>query len=262
MHPLAAQVVDLFSPELQRVASELQQKHPGLQFNVWQGQVGSATEYQGYALGVECIFPTTSENATSNVALCIDLCHLTTSPRIMADVAWGYPSGQSEAALRENCHSSTDWPEATPEAVQELKTAFPKLAQTFQSSVERGTPPPRNKEPLFEGATWRPFENGRSVGSQGSEHGVIVLDEEHPADARITLERDGETAPLAITCGLAGWFVHTVFISTETEAESVFQSMKAALDNIIGLVPPADGFTRAEVKAVEEAIRRFVERFQ
>ena len=26
----------------------------------------------------------------------------------------------------------------------------------------------------------------------------------HPADSRITLERDGETAPFAITCGLAG----------------------------------------------------------
>ncbi len=139
MHPLVAQIVDLFFPELQRVASELQQKHPGLQFNVWQGRVGSATEYQGYALGVECIFPTTSENATNNVALCIDMCHLTTAPRIMADVAWGYPSGQSEAALRENSHSSNDWPEVTPEVVEELKKAFPKLAQTFQSSVARAT---------------------------------------------------------------------------------------------------------------------------
>ena len=30
------------------------------------------------------------------------------------------------------------------------------------------------------------------------------------ANARITLERDGETAPFAITCGLAGWFVRAI----------------------------------------------------
>ena len=66
---------------------------------------------------------------------------------------------------------------------------------------------------------WQPFEHGTSVGSRGWEHGVIILDEWHPADVCITLERDAETAPFAITCGLAGWFAHTVFFSTDDAAK-------------------------------------------
>ena len=72
----------------------------------------------------------------------------------------------------------------------------------------------------------------------------LFADEWHPADARITLERNGETAPFTITCGLAGWFVHTVFFSTEDEAQTTFKSMMADLDKIIALVPLRDSERR------------------
>jgi len=50
-----------------------------------------------------------------------------------------------------------------------------------------------------------PFENGRSVGTTASEGGQILLDEEHDAGARMTLER-GEQIPFSITCGItARW---------------------------------------------------------
>jgi len=60
MHPLIAQTEELFLPELQRLASEMRQLHPTLRFNVWHDPVGSLTDYQGYALGVECVFPKSS----------------------------------------------------------------------------------------------------------------------------------------------------------------------------------------------------------
>jgi hypothetical protein len=34
---------------------------------------------------------------------------------------------------------------------------------------------------------WHPFDSGQSLGSRGSEEGVIVLDEEHEEGARVTL---------------------------------------------------------------------------
>ena len=54
---------------------------------------------------------------------------------------------------------------------------------------------------------WHAFEDGATIGQQGSESGEIARDEEHPLGARITLERDTPIAPFAITWVFtAGWF--------------------------------------------------------
>lgn len=58
----------------------------------------------------------------------------------MADVVWGHPSGEVEATFPENRHSINEWPEATPEAVEELHKAFPRLIQAFQTAVQRAVP--------------------------------------------------------------------------------------------------------------------------
>jgi hypothetical protein len=58
-----------------------------------------------------------------------------------ADVVWGHPSGHSEAAFRENWQTSSDWPEATPEVVEELRENFARLVRAFESAIERGAPP-------------------------------------------------------------------------------------------------------------------------
>jgi hypothetical protein len=102
--------------------------------------VGSLTDYQGYAVGVECAFSKVALNV-SDVALSVDLCHLTSTPKLMADVTWGHPSGHSEVAFRESCRLSNEWPEATEEVVEELREQFPRLVRAFQSPVERGAPP-------------------------------------------------------------------------------------------------------------------------
>jgi hypothetical protein len=130
----------LFLPELERLASEMRERHPNLQFNVWNDAVGTLTDYQGYGFCVECILPNAAQNAPNNVAICVDLCHLTSTPRLMADVVWGHPSGYSEAAFKDNCRFSNDWPEATEEIVEELRKEFPKLVRAFQSALERGGP--------------------------------------------------------------------------------------------------------------------------
>lgn len=53
---------------------------------------------------------------------------------------------------------------------------------------------------------WEPFEQGTTIGTTGSEEGEIIRDEEWKGAARITIERGGEIAPFAITCGMYdGW---------------------------------------------------------
>ncbi|AVA20880.1 MULTISPECIES: hypothetical protein [unclassified Rhizobium] len=103
------------------------------------------------------------------------------------------------------------------------------------------------------------FDGGSTVGRQGSEGGVIVLDEEHSAGARITLERC-DRVPFAITCGLYGNMVHTVFIGSEQEGLDTFHVIKTNLEELIAIWPendaPADQVSRFYV-----AISDFVQRF-
>jgi hypothetical protein len=80
---------------------------------------------------------------------------------------------------------------------------------------------------------WHAFGQGQSLGTQGSEGGVIVWDEEHERGARITLERGGQTAPWSITCGIYGCFLHTAFAASEVEARDKYSAMKRDLVAIL-----------------------------
>jgi len=81
--------------------------------------------------------------------------------------------------------------------------------------------------------SWLPIIGGETIGTRGSEEGVIVLDEEHPSGARVTLERGGCTAPWSVTCGVYGAFMHTAFASCEADGRAKYSDMKAALEEIM-----------------------------
>ena len=83
------------------------------------------------------------------------------------------------------------------------------------------------------GSSWRPFEDGATLGLPGSEEGIVARDEEHFLGARITLERATTVAPFAITCGIYGWMMHTCFLGSEPEAESQYDLMKNSLSALL-----------------------------
>lgn len=76
---------------------------------------------------------------------------------------------------------------------------------------------------------WNQAENGVTIGSVGSENGEIVEDLEHMQGARLTLEKDGTTAPYAITSGVYGRFFHTTYLSTMKESISEISAMKSEI---------------------------------
>jgi hypothetical protein len=76
---------------------------------------------------------------------------------------------------------------------------------------------------------WHPFKGGETIGQEGSESGIIIADEEYNNSCRITIEKDGCTAPYSITCGIYGLMCHTVFSDDEFEVQSKFKSMKQEL---------------------------------
>ncbi|MDZ7896667.1 MAG: hypothetical protein U5N85_01370 [Arcicella sp.] len=56
---------------------------------------------------------------------------------------------------------------------------------------------------------WKVFENGNTLGNQGSEEGIIISDFENVNGARITIEKDCRNIPFAITFGIYGVMAHT-----------------------------------------------------
>jgi hypothetical protein len=108
---------------------------------------------------------------------------------------------------------------------------------------------------------WYAFDGGRTIGTPGSERGVILADDEHDDGARISLERGG-TAPFAITCGIYGWMLHTRWFDDEAQARRDFDAMKQALGAIARAIPmKSDPDVDARTDATLTAIAEFVERF-
>jgi len=106
---------------------------------------------------------------------------------------------------------------------------------------------------------WRPYDDGKTIGTRGSERGVIILDEKYDG-ARITLERDGSASPFAITCGVSGMMVHTRFFGDEPTARADYNAMKGGLVEIYALVP-LDNDPTPDFDPSIAAIHRFIERF-
>lgn len=107
--------------------------------------------------------------------------------------------------------------------------------------------------------SWTQCENGSTLGSTGSEGGVILRDEEHEIGARITLEETSDP-PFAITCGIHGVMVHTAFVVTEIEAADAYDAMKAEMETLIALWPEADAEPEVK-KGFYEAISAFVAKY-
>lgn len=116
-------------------------------------------------------------------------------------------------------------------------------------------------ENIVEPTSWHGFDEGKSIGTLGSEGGVTFRDEEHDAGARITLERDTRIAPFAITCGLYGWFFHTCFFPAEAVAEEAFAAMKIEMQKIIDLLSGVADEREGAESRVYDAISGFVDRF-
>ena len=73
---------------------------------------------------------------------------------------------------------------------------------------------------------WIPYKDGSSIGGVGSENGTILYDEEIDGGCRITMEKCPKY--YAITCGVYGSMVHTVFRGSD-DAKDTYEAMKNEL---------------------------------
>lgn len=75
---------------------------------------------------------------------------------------------------------------------------------------------------------WTPL--AFALSDTGSENGIILKDEEYKGACRVTLEKCSRY--YAITCGVYGGMVHTVFCSKET-FEDIYLAIKKDLATFI-----------------------------
>lgn len=89
-------------------------------------------------------------------------------------------------------------------------------------------------------ASWQPYAAGSTLGMQGSQGGTITWDEQYADQVRLTLEQDESRSFYAITCGIAGWLVHTRFFGSAAEAYAAFEEMRPALVELWSQLPPGE----------------------
>lgn len=70
------------------------------------------------------------------------------------------------------------------------------------------------------------------IGTVGSESGTIILDLEYSDGARITLEKETSIAPFAITVGVYGLLMHTIYCSDESEATQKITVLKGLIEKV------------------------------
>ncbi len=140
MVDLVRQLENLLLGQFRVYTDQLSSKFPKIQAQLYSHSIGAINKNDAYDIGIECLLTDASPDQPDNIALTVSLYHLTTEPRINADVVWGHPSGYGEAAFFEDWLKPDHWPAATEETLQKLCDDLPRLYNVLEQSVERGHP--------------------------------------------------------------------------------------------------------------------------
>lgn len=92
--------------------------------------------------------------------------------------------------------------------------------------------------------------NRKNIGKRGSEEGIIISDLEHSDGARITIEKDGLTAPFSVTLGVYGEFMHTDFFSTQSQAESYQTKVMREIEKLLVILSDENPDRGAEYETI------------
>jgi hypothetical protein len=102
---------------------------------------------------------------------------------------------------------------------------------------------------------WLAFDDGRSIGRESAEGGVILRDEVHASGARVTLKRG--SSHISVSCNVYGWIDHTRFFTTITEAQREYTLMKSSVGNMVENILSAGKSDLKMWEAIAEFVRRF-----
>jgi hypothetical protein len=125
------QLEDSVLPELHRFAVRLRADYPTISVEVYSIPVGSKTAWQGHNVGIECLFPGITSEESDLIALAVSVYHLTTTPRMSADITWGHPSGR---IVDEFSHTPIPFSDKGLARMQEV---LPRLLRNFELAIQQ-----------------------------------------------------------------------------------------------------------------------------
>jgi hypothetical protein len=132
---VVAELERRFLPRLAEAARHIERDFPAVRARPWSAPVGSATEYQGHAVGLECYLPDAPADMPDSLGLEVGVRHLTTAPELAeACVAWDHPSGACEIDLLE---SPVPY---SAEALAAVEGRLGELVEAVRRAVARGKP--------------------------------------------------------------------------------------------------------------------------
>jgi hypothetical protein len=134
MHPVVEELERMLMAPFRELEERLSNQFPNVVAKVYSGNVGSLTEYQGYDFVIDCLLTDAPDDQPDNVALSVNLRHLTTNPLIDADVCWGHPSGHIEVEFRPELLEVSD------EVLSDLYADLPRLYEGLIEAVKRRKP--------------------------------------------------------------------------------------------------------------------------
>jgi hypothetical protein len=134
MNPIVENLERELLTPFRELAENLSARFPNMKMSVYSQDVGSLTEYQGHQILIDCLLTDAPDDQPDNVALSVSLRHLTTNPKIDADVCWGHPSGHIEAEF------SPEPLEVSDKVLNDLYAALPDLYESLSEAINRGRP--------------------------------------------------------------------------------------------------------------------------
>ena len=146
-HPLVEKLEKRLLPEFEEIAERIRQEIPNIGVTVYSLPCGSLTTWQGHDFHIDCllmdivVMTDNPDDLPDNIALTVGLGHLTTVPKMFADVVWGYPSGSSEANFRDDGEIfPNEGMIVTDELLEDLYADLPRLYEALFEALRRRKP--------------------------------------------------------------------------------------------------------------------------
>ena len=140
MHPLIAQIEEKLLPEFRKITERITQTIPNVSVRIESHSVGF-DEYLGHSLNISCLFTKDYPTEVDDVALCVNISHLVSTPKIDAYVCWGYPSAYLEAEFPvHNKGSLNNSLTVTDEVLEDLYKKLPRLYSALFKALRRRKP--------------------------------------------------------------------------------------------------------------------------
>ncbi len=140
MNPLVAKLEGKLLPEFKKIADEINQTIPNVLAKAEFHSVGSE-EHLGHLIAISCLLTKNYFTEMDDVALCVNVSYLASTPKIDAYVCWGHPSGYIEAAFPDYVKGSLNNSLiVSDEVLEDLYKNLPRLYEALFEALKRRKP--------------------------------------------------------------------------------------------------------------------------